>query len=65
MVHDLEYTLQKFRSLILLDFRLHFSDLHLDVAQIVVLGNNERGHRKFSFYSIIEKRQGEGRGQYL
>lgn len=60
MVHDLEYTLQKFWSLILLDFRLHFSDLHLDVAQIVVLGNNERGHRNFSFYSIIEKRWGRG-----
>ena len=60
MVHDLEYTLQSFWSLILLDFRLHFSDLHLDVAQIVFLGNNERGHRNFTFYSIIEKK---GRGR--
>lgn len=50
--------LQQFWSLIPLDLRLYFSDSHLDVAQIVVLfGNNKRGHRNFTFYTVIENQE--------
>lgn len=35
----------------------YFSDLHLDGAQIVVLGNNERGHRNFTFSLVIENKE--------